>query len=465
MKTPLLVAALLCSPLVLFAEVKVTVENRGSSEATRSFEFKNLPAPSKNDAATQAKVTLVDGQRDRNGADLNVLHDGRLPRGEDQPNANFFFAQGTDGGRIQIDLGSAKDIKQVNTYSWHGDTRAPQVYKLYASTGEGNAFKAEPKRDTDPESCGWKLLASVDTRPKDGAFGGQHGASVGDSSGSLGKFRYLLLDVRKTEDKDPFGNTFFSEIDVVDPSVAPIAAVTMDTNRIAKSFETPDGKYRFTIDATVAPELMDWSEKELKPVCLEWYPKLVAMLPSDGYQAPTNIMLRYRDDMGGTPASAGGAGINLNAGWFSRNLKGEARGSVVHEMAHVVQSYGRARRTNPNATRTPGWITEGIPDYIRWFIYEPQTRGAEITARNLERAKFDASYRVTGNFLNWVTTKYDTNIVRKLNAAAREGKYSEEIWKSSTGKSVQELGDEWRKFHEERLSAKAAEAAPAAKPN
>jgi hypothetical protein len=465
MKTPLLFALVLCSPFLLFGEVKITVAHRNSSEATRSFDFKNIPAPSKNDAATAAKFTLVDGARDQNGGELDVLHDGRMPREEDQPNANFFFRQNSDGGRIQIDLGSATTIKEVNTYSWHGDARAPQVYKLYASTGKGDAFKAEPKRDTDPETSGWKLLANVDTRPKDGAMGGQYGVSVSDSSGTLGKYRYLLLDVRKTEDKDPFGNTFFSEIDVVDPSVAPIAAVTTDTNRIAKSFETPDGKYRFTIDATVAPELMEWSEKELKPVCIEWYPKLVAMLPSDGYQAPTNITLRYRDDMGGTPASAGGAGINLNAGWFSRNLKGEARGSVVHEMAHVVQSYGRARRTNPNATRTPGWITEGIPDYIRWFLYEPQTRGAEITARNLERAKFDASYRVTGNFLNWVTTKYDTNIVRKLNAAAREGKYSEEIWKNSTGKTVQELGHEWRKFHEERLAAKAAEAAPAAKPN
>jgi len=97
-------------------------------------------------------------------------------------------------------------------------------------------------------------------------------------------------------------------------------------------------------------------------------------------------------------------------------------------------------------------LTEGIPDYLRWFKYEPQTHGAEI--RNVARAKYDASYRVTGNFLNWVTEKYDKESVKKLNAAARQGKYTEEIWKTATGKTVQELGEEWKKGIEEKLATK-----------
>src|SRR4030095_8534548 len=168
--------------------------------------------------------------------------------------------------------------------------------------------------------------------------------------------------------------------------------------------------------------------------------------------AATNVTLRFRNDMGGTPASASGGRVNMNSGWFRRELKREARGSVVHELVHVVQNRGRARRTNPDATRTPGWLVEGIPDYIRWFLYEPETKGAEITEKNLSRAKYDASYRITGNFLNWVTERYDREIVRKLNVAARQGKYSEQLWKDWTGKTLQELGDEWRKGHEERLS-------------
>ncbi len=75
----------------------------------------------------------------------------------------------------------------------------------------------------------------------------------------------------------------------------------------------------------------------------------------------------------------------------------------------------------------------------------------EITASNPARAKYDGSYRVTANFLNWVTTQYDPQIVQKLNAVARAGKYREELWKEATGKTVQELGDEWKRFHEQRL--------------
>jgi hypothetical protein len=91
----------------------------------------------------------------------------------------------------------------VNTYSWHSNTRAPQVYKLYVSDGKSNGFNAEPKRVTDPESCGWKLLAKVDTRQKEEQAGGQCGVSISDFSGNIGQYRYLLFDISRTEDRDP----------------------------------------------------------------------------------------------------------------------------------------------------------------------------------------------------------------------------------------------------------------------
>jgi len=442
---------LIVPALVTQAEVNVSVDHH---TAGPSLEFKSMPMPANNDAATTAEFTLVDGDRDRNGGSLAVLHDGRIPTDEDQPSANFFFRAGADGGRLGLDLGSIVAVKQVNTYSWHPDTRAPQVYRLYAADGAADSFVAMPKRGTDPESCGWTLVASVDTRPEDGDEGGQHGVMVGDSAnGTLGRYRHLLFDISRTEDRDPFGNTFFNEIDVIDANgPKPIAATTGADKPILKSFDAEAGKYRFTIDATAAPDLLEWSDAELRPVVQAWYPKLVAMLPSDGFAAPTSLTLRFRNDMGGTPASAGGGRINMNSEWFRRELQREARGSVVHEMVHVVQNYGRSRRTNPNAARTPGWLVEGIADYIRWFLYEPETRGAEITERNLARARYDASYRITGNFLNWVTRHYDLEIVRKLNVAAREGNYAEELWEDYTGKTLQELGDKWRQEHEARLA-------------
>ena len=425
--------------------------NEGEA-ATGAFKFKHVPPPSKADAAEKATFTLVDGQRDIGGGDLLKLHDGRLPHEDDQPAENFFFRPGSAGGRIQVNLGSSLALRQINTYSWHPGARAPQVYRLYGSDGSAPGFQAEPKGDTNPEANGWKLITKVDTRPKDGPGGGQHGVSIRDSDGTIGTFRYLLFDIVRTEGDDPFGNTFYSEIDVLDTASTATPVTTEETKPITRNFVSDGGKYHFTIDSTLAPDLTEWADKELRPVVETWYPKLVALLPSEGFTPRTNVTLRFREDMGGTPASAGGGFVNCNAGWFRGELNREARGSVVHEMVHVVQNYGGRRRDNPDATRMPGWLVEGIPDYIRWYLYEPQTKGAEITARNLARAKYDGSYRVTANFLNWVTTTYDANLVQKLNAAGRAGKYREELWKEATGKTVQELGDEWKHFHEQRLA-------------
>jgi hypothetical protein len=210
------------------------------------------------------------------------------------------------------------------------------------------------------------------------------------------------------------------------------------------------GKYEIIIDTSETPDLRDWAEKELMPVMTEWYPKLVAMLPSEGYEAPDKVTITFSKDMRGV-AATGGNRIRCAAEWFRKNLKGEAKGAVVHELVHVVQNYGWGRKRNPEATRTPGWIVEGIPDYLRWFKYEPESKGAEITSRNIARAKYDANYRISANFLNWVAQNYGEKVIVQLNAAARESKYKEDLWEDWTGKTVQELGDTWKKMHESRL--------------
>jgi hypothetical protein len=422
------------------------VEVDHQTDAT-DFTFPSLPSPAANDAAQGLLFEVVDGQLDPNGGGLAVLTDGRIPDNQDHPRANLFFQAGTDGGRLHLDLGRNVNTAAIHTYSWHANTRAPQVYTVYTATAEAANFNPSPKRGTDPTSCGWLRLASVNTVPPPVREpGGAHAVRIAPQSGeSLGIFRHLLFDVLPTETRDPFGNTFISEIDIVEvggPELQPA-----DTGRgelIQIHFDADSGKYRFVIDATDAPDLADWAKDKLQPVIQEWYPKLVTLLPSDGYAAPAEVQLRFRSDMGGTPASAGGNRVNLNTQWFRGELNREARGSVVHELVHVVQSYGRARRSNPNATRTPGWLVEGIADYIRWFLYEPETKGAEITRRNLNRARHDASYRITGNFLDWVTRNHDANIVTKLNAAAREGRYSESLWQDHTGMSLTDLGTAWR---------------------
>jgi hypothetical protein len=117
------------------------------------------------------------------------------------------------------------------------------------------------------------------------------------------------------------------------------------------------------------------------------------------------------------------------------------------ELARRNAAGGRGRSNT-------GWLTEGIPDYIRWFLYEPQSHGAgasyiqgriasDAKKDKVYEPKYNDSYRVSANFLNYVTRKYDRHIVTKLNDALRQGKYYEDIWADDTGKTLQELSAEW----------------------
>lgn len=196
-------------------EVKIVMNRNSGEVASRAFRFVDVPSPIKDNAAAKASLMIVDGEIDGNSAALSALTDGMLPGEEDDPDANFFFEQGTWGGRFRMDFASAIEIAQVNTYSWHPNTRGPEVYKVYGSDGGGANFNGTPKAEIDPVSCGWKLIASVDTRTQFGENGGQYGVSVSGAAGSLGKFRYLLFSVFQTEVDDEFGNTFYSEINVI----------------------------------------------------------------------------------------------------------------------------------------------------------------------------------------------------------------------------------------------------------
>jgi len=428
-------AAIVLASTTLHADVKVTFNSNSGDAATPDFKFDDVPAPSQTDAANQAKFTVIDGQRDRNGGEVECLIDGILPASADEPQANFFFAAGSSGGRLLVDLGKATGIERIATYSWHVGPRGPQVYKLYTPDEESKDFDpAATAKMSNPGEAGWQLLADVDSRPVTGDAAGQFGVNIADSAGkSLGKHRFLLFIVSRTDAHEVFDNTFFSEIDVHDGKEHPQAkkeAVTpvVDVLKVGDHYE-------IAFDTTQAPELKPWVDEKLKPICAEWYPKIVEMLPSDDYQAPTRFAIVFEKDMRGV-AYTGGRRIVCAAPWFQANLDGEAAGAVVHELVHVVQQYGRAR----NGNRSPGWMVEGLADYIRWFLYEPE----ELRPRpNPDRAHYTDSYRTTAAFLDYVVDHHDKKCIRKFNAAMREGKFSDELWKEYTGKTADELWTEY----------------------
>lgn len=213
MKT--LISGLLLAAVTANAQVAITVDRNRGDAARAEFKFQRVPPPAKDDAAAGARLALVAGTIDANSGGLAALTDGVLPSNADQPQASLFFRAGSWGGRVRFDFGGPIDIAEIHSYSWHPDSRAPQLYKVYGSVGGEANLNLSPESRIDPAACGWKLIAFVDTRAASDE-GGQYGVRINDASGSLGRYRYLLIDFFDTEGDDHWGNTFYSELDVLE---------------------------------------------------------------------------------------------------------------------------------------------------------------------------------------------------------------------------------------------------------
>lgn len=193
----------------------------------------------------------------------------------------------------------------------------------------------------------------------------------------------------------------------------------------------PEARVMVELDASQAPESEEWLKKA-KELILEWYPKVSHLLASEGYTPPAKIKLVLRSDMGlKIPGMAQGSTIFISSAWIQKHP--EDLGMVIHEMTHVIQSYHRSPAMQ-------GWLTEGLADYIRFFHYEP---GPAIGKFHPEKANYTDGYRTSARFLAWIEKKHDAGIIQTLNTACRQGKYTPEIFKKATSRSVEEL---WQEF-------------------
>ncbi len=207
--------------------------------------------------------------------------------------------------------------------------------------------------------------------------------------------------------------------------------ITIESDPPVVVFQYP---VEFTIDVTDAPEMQEWTEKVAR-ICEKAYPMINEALPGERFRPATQITFTMKKDYDGV-AFAQGNKIVGAVKFFKQHP--DDVGAIVHETTHVVQAYrGRGN---------PSWLVEGVADYVRFFKFEPQKRRKP----NARTARYDASYQTTADFLGYVTEKYDTELVVKLNQAMRSGQYKEELFKDLTGKTVQELGEEWKTALSER---------------
>lgn len=212
---------------------------------------------------------------------------------------------------------------------------------------------------------------------------------------------------------------------------------------LAPAMERPE----FVLDVSQAKEAEAWG-LQAKALLEEWYGKLTQLLATDGKDPITGeqtegkfkpykqikIIIKPNID---APAYAAGGEITANADWIKQHP--DDLGMMIHELVHVIQQY-------PGYRGKPGWLVEGIADYIRWWRYEPELHSTSgRTKIDFSKAKYTDSYRTTGMWLAWTSRKYNMALVPSLDLAMRNRQDPMDVFKKLTGKTADELWTEFSK--------------------
>lgn len=189
-----------------------------------------------------------------------------------------------------------------------------------------------------------------------------------------------------------------------------------------------DAPLRVELDVSEVPHLSQWGE-EAKAIILEWHPRICSLLPTEGVKPAREITLKLQKSDHGI-AGTSGTTITVSSHWIEKHP--DDLGLVFHELVHVIQAYPSGK---------PWWLTEGIADYLRWGIYEGKE--PKWFSRPKEPEGYKKGYQVAAGFLLWLESEISPGIVEKLNTAMRRGEYSEDLFKTETERSINELWDNY----------------------
>ena len=192
-------------------------------------------------------------------------------------------------------------------------------------------------------------------------------------------------------------------------------------------------------EAAIAEEgIPEWLAVAVN-VIRDLYPKYDKYLESEGHIPSGAIELRAQST--GPIGWNSSTTIGFNVNYIKPGAAGEKDwGMIAHELVHFVQSY-----PGGPGTGVPGWITEGIGDYVRHAFFEPEK---EMRPVNPDRANYTNAYQVSAGFLMWLAEYYDIEIVPKLNVLGRQRTYSDEVFVEYTGKNLDAL---WAEYVEKIL--------------
>ena|GEM_PF-1716012 len=177
----------------------------------------------------------------------------------------------------------------------------------------------------------------------------------------------------------------------------------------------------------------EWLAEAVK-VIREFYPLYDKYLESEGHVPSGNVTLQAESS--GPIGWNSSTTIGFSIEYIAPGRGGEKDwGMIAHELVHFVQGYPGGAGTG-----VPGWITEGIGDYVRHAMFEPKVPMRPI-GRN---ARYQDAYQTSAGFLMWITEHYNLDIVPLLNVHGRKRTYSPAVFVEYTGKELDELWAEYR---------------------
>ncbi|MCX6910377.1 MAG: basic secretory protein-like protein [Verrucomicrobia bacterium] len=185
------------------------------------------------------------------------------------------------------------------------------------------------------------------------------------------------------------------------------------------------------VDTSETPDLADWG-KRAGEACAKWTLKISALLASEGFSPPKSVTLRFQNDKKGVAGTSGDK-ITIAAAYVRGHTSDI--GMVIHELTHVVQAYPKEKE----GFTKPGWLVEGIADYIRLYHFEPDAPRPRV---NPDKASYRDSYKTVAAFMAWLEQRH-AGIVKKLNAALRSGIFKEKLFEDCAAKPLDDL---WQDF-------------------
>jgi len=176
------------------------------------------------------------------------------------------------------------------------------------------------------------------------------------------------------------------------------------------------------------PDIHNYAMKVAK-ICEENFPKIKEKLKNENTSPPLKIIFKKDLNYAG---QVEGRVIYLSSSWFQENP--DDFGAIIHEMAHFFQQY---------PSPEPIWLTEGIADYIRYYLGFESPWSYPHCGPGSEH--YTSGYWCSAAFLKYVERVYDPDIITKLDKVLRERSYKDSLFEVYTGKSLEKLWVEAQK--------------------